>query len=768
MVILSNNSELTQKDIREYLRNICDARNYGKLSLYSITNICTKNIQDGITEEEFYKYLAQTCNDFTLNDYNYSMLAGNIVVDQLYKANKKSLLYVTEQLKYDGTLDNLYYQFVTENIEILESFMRYENDYNYSYRSLTQFLQMYSAKDQTSKQIESPQHTLMRVAINLYLPNHFPLNIHSEEERTRFAYIKETYDLLSEKKYSHATPTIIGSGFKYMASASCFMFEVQDEIREDNVNGIYDVEKEIALNNKYMGGNGIYVGRIRSAGTRIKSINGGKASGLIPYAKGFSQVNHAVSQANKRPGVTALFLDIHHPEIRQFCKLRNAAGDELSRARNLNIGVMVSDLFMKRLINGDLFSLMDPSECPGLADVYGDDFEKLYLEYEAKGMYREQIPARELMSEFIIKNMNETGEPYILFRDHINRKSMIKHVCVVNGSNLCVECTLIMTKERTGVCFLSSLVLPSFVDPVTGTFDFKELMRVTRVITRNLNILIDINNYPTVKARRGSLDTRSIGIGVQGLADVFALLRMEYGSPESTKLNKQIFEAIYYAAVSESADLAEIYGSYPLFEGSPHSQGMLQFDMWDCNQFEYITTDQWCELKDRVKRGMRNSQLTALMPTASASIFMGFNESFECIVSNMYRKNNIAGENVVCNRYMMNHLKELGLWDIEMKERILGNQGKIPEDAGVPEEVRRLYKSIYEVGNKASIDLCADRGPFIDQSQSMNLYFDQPSNDQLIACLKHAWIRGLKTGSYYTKVKISNTSMKHDVCLSCQ
>jgi len=766
MVILNNDTELTQVVLLHYLKNICNTQHYEGLSLYSIVTNSLNNTYDGITEEEFYNYLAKICNDFILIDYNYSMLAGNIVIDQLYKSNQKSLKFVTEQLNNDGTLDLLYYQFMMTNIDQLDSMMRYENDYIYNYRSLMQFFQMYSARDNTGKQIESPQHTLMRIAVNLFLPHHFKLS--PENDDLRFERIKETYDLLSEKKYSHATPTIIGSGFKYMASASCFMFEVQDEIREEDVNGIFDVEKEIALNNKYMGGNGIYAGRIRSAGTRIKSINGGKASGLIPYAKGFSQVNHSVSQANKRPGVTALFLDIHHPDIRQFCMLRDTGGDELSRARNLNIGVTISDLFMKRLIADEMFSLMDPSECPGLSDVYGDEFEKLYLEYEAKGMYREKISARKLLKDFVIKNMNKTGEPYVMFRDHINRKSMIKHICPVNGSNLCCECLLVQTKTETGVCFLSSLVLPRFVNVETQSFDFEELMRVTRIVTRNLDILIDINNYPTAKARRGSLNTRSIGIGVQGLADVFALLRIEYGSPESRKLNKQIFEAIYYASASESADLAEKFGSYPSFEGSPHSQGLLQFDLWGCHQFEYITTEQWSELKERVKRGMRNSQLTALMPTASASIFMGFNESFECILSNMYRKNNIAGENVICNKYMMKHLKELGLWDLKLKDEIIQNQGKLPERADIPDDVRKIYKSIYEVGNRTVIDLCADRAPYIDQSQSMNLYFEEPDDNALIACIRHAWLKGLKTGAYYTKTKVSNTSMKHDVCLSCQ
>ena len=764
MVILNDKRDVSKQELLAYLKRLCSMRGYEGLTFYSIVNNVMNNIFDGLTEEDLYTYLAKTCSDFVLIDHNYSMLAGNIVVDQLYKINKKSLLNVTEILRLDGTLDDQYYEFVKTHHQFLESIIIYDNDYNYSYRSLMQFLQMYSAKDLSGKQIESPQHTLIRIAINLFLPNHFA------DDDIRFERIKETYVLLSEKKYSHATPTIIGSGFKYMASASCFMFEVQDEIREDNVNGIYDVEKEIALNNKYMGGNGIYVGRIRSAGTRIKSINGGKASGLIPYAKGFSQVNHAVSQANKRAGVTAIFLDIHHPEIRQFCMLRDAGGDELSRARNLNIGVMISDLFMKRLMADELFSLMDPSECPGLSDVYGNEFEKLYLDYESRGMYREQIPARKLMSDFLVKNMNKTGEPYVMFRDHINNKSMIKHVCVINGSNLCCECVLIQTKECTGVCFLSSLGLPSFVNLKTRTFDFEELMRVTRVVTRNLDILIDINNYPSTKARRGSLGTRSIGIGVQGLADVFAMLRIEYGSPESRVLNKQIFEAIYYASVSESVELASKYGSYPLFEGSPHSQGILQFDMWGCNTFEYITTEQWAELKEKVKGGIRNSQLTALMPTASASIFMGFTESFECIISNIYRKNNIAGENVICNKYMMSHLKELGLWDLDMKESIIQNQGKIPDN--VPEEVRGLYKSIYELGNKTVVDLCADRAPFIDQSQSMNIYFEEPNDSAIISCIKYAWLKGLKTGSYYSKVKVSNTSMKlntsDEVCVSCQ
>lgn len=764
MVILDNDTEITQTDLFKYLKNICTSQGYEGLSLYSIVKNALSNTYDGISEYDFYSYLAKICNDFVLIDFNYSMLAGNIVIDQMYKINNKSLLNITEELHKDGTLDDRYYQFVKENIDELESMIIYKNDYIYNYRSLAQYLQMYSAKDRKGKEMETPQHTLMRIAINLFLPSSSVNSVNT------FDKIKETYMLLSERKYTHASPTIIGSGFKYMASASCFMFEVQDEIREEDVNGIYDVEKEIALNNKFMGGNGISISKIRSAGTRIKSINGGRASGIIPYAKGFAHVNHAVSQANKRPGVTALFLDIHHPDIRQFCSLRDPGGDDLARARNLNIGVMVSDIFMERFIKDELFSLMDPSECPGLNDVYGDAFKTMYLDYESKGIYREQISARKLLNDFILPHMNKTGEPYIIFRDHVNNKSMIKHICVCNGANLCCECFLVMTKMLTGVCILSSIPLPSFIihDKIIGNkFDFDELMRVTRIITRNLDKLIDINNYPTAKAKRGSLLTRSIGIGVQGLSDLFMILRMEYGSPESRILNKQIFEAIYYAAVSESVELAKENGPYPAFPGSPQSEGILQFDMWGCTEFEYISKDKWDALKEDVKKyGVRNAQLTALMPTASVSIFMGFNESFENLTSNMYRKNNIAGENIVCNRYMMEHLKELGLWDLQMKDTIINNLGKLPDS--IPEEVRNIYKSVYESGNRTTIDLCADRAPFIDQSQSMNLYFEEADNNALIACIKHGWLKGLKTGSYYTKTKVSNTSMKMDVCLSCQ
>lgn len=762
MVILNNNIEVTDKDLLKYLKFICKNQGYTGLSLYSIISNVTKNSCDGTSEYDFYMYLAKTCNNFITIDYNYSMLSGNIIIDNLYKYNKKSLLYVTELLYASNTLDNDYYTYIKNNIDELENMIIYNNDYLYNYQNLSQFMQMYSGKNLLDKPIETPQYTLIRAAVNLFLPNHTV----GMDNETRLMKIKETYTLLSNKKYCHASPTLIGSGFKYMASASCFMFEVQDEIRENDVNGIYDVEKEIALNNKYMGGNGIFVGNIRSAGTRIKSINGGKASGIIPYLKGFAQVNHAVSQANKRPGVTAVFLHIYHPDIKQFCMLRDTGGDELSRARNLNIGIIIPDLFMERVHNNELFSLMDPSECPGLADLYGKEFENLYLEYESKKMYREQVSARKLLSDFILPNMNKTGEPYIIFGDHVNNKSMLKHLCVCNGSNLCCECMLIQTKNETGVCFLSSIPLPSFIDS-NNNFNFEELMQVTRVVTRNLDKLIDINNYPTRKAERGSLKTRSIGIGVQGLANVFMQLRLPHGSAKSRILNKQIFEAIYYAAVSESIELAKEYGPYPAYEGSPQSKGILQFDMWEGTQFELIPVEKWNELKEDMKKyGVRNAQLTALMPTASASIFMGFSESFLPVTSNMYRKNNISGENTICNKYMMNHLKEVGLWDVDMQNAIINNLGKLPDT--IPSEIRDIYKSVYEIGNKDVIDMCADRAPFIDQSQSMNLHFEEPNDSALYSCLRYAWLKGLKTGAYYTKTKVANINMKMNVCLSCQ
>lgn len=751
--------DVTYSTLKKYLNDICTRLNIEKIPLYPVLNKVLNQTFDGIGYKEFYEYCAQSCNDLILTDPDYALIAGNILIDIVYENNKKDLLYVTEILYKDGTLKADYYDFVKSHHEDLQSLLIFDNDYVYTYRSLMQYFQMYASKDSEYNPIETPQLTLLRVSINLYM--NLP---YSSETLNK---INETYLLQSERKYSHASPTIIGSGFKYMASASCFMFEVQDEIKEDNVNGIFDVEKEIALNNKYMGGNGIYVGRIRSSGTRIKSINGGKASGIIPYLKGFAQVNHSVSQANKRPGVTAVFWDIHHPDTKQICNLRMPGGDEQLRARNLNIGIVISDLFMRRLINDEIFSFMDPTECPGLSDVFGEEFDKLYEQYEREGKYRSQIQARDLFENYLLPSMNKTGEPYIIFRDHMNKKSMISHKCVLNSSNLCCECTLYVGKDGTGVCFLSSIGLPACIK--NGKFDFDELMRITRIVTRNLNILVDINHYPTNKARNASLNSRAIGIGVQGLADVFAILRIPYDSEKASLLNKQIFEAIYYASVDESIELARVDGPYPWYEGSPHSKGLLQFDLWDYNDFKLFNNDDWNNLKNKMLTyGIRNSLLTAMMPTASSSIFMGYNESFEPFNSNIFKKNNIAGENIICNKYMIKHLQELGLWDLEMKEQIIRDKGNLPDT--IPKEIRDIYKTVYQLGNRPVIKLCAERGPYVDQSQSMNIYFEVPNNEKVYQSIRYAWSLGLKTGSYYTKVKVSNVEMKvsTDVCVSCQ
>lgn len=773
----NKNIDISKKYLLTYLRSLCTKLNLHNLSLYQIVDNVMASTYNNINYYTFYEYVSKMCNELILLNYDYSILASAILVDNiLHHRNRKNLLYTTEELYKDGTLEPLYYEFVKEHHIILQAMLIFNNDYLYDHRNMLQYIKMYSSKNTDGVPIESPQLTFMRIAINLFYKRS------NKNLYDTFDKIEETYLTLSQKKYTHATPTIIGSGFKHMAMASCFMFEVQDEISEENTNGIFDVTKEIALNNKYMGGNGLYVGRIRSEGSRIKTINGGRASGIIPYIKGFSHTCHSVSQANRRPGVLAVFLDVWHPEIHKFCSLRLKGGDELSRARDLHIGVMIPDNFMNRLKNGEMYSLLDPNECPGLSDCYGEDFEKLYSEYEEKQMYREQISARDIFEDYIIPSMNETGEPYIMFRDNLNKKSMISHLCTSNHTNLCSECDLYSARDGTGTCILSSICLPSYIEideEGNKYFNFKELMRVVRIVTRNLNILIDDNAYPTQKARYASLNTRSIGIGVQGLADVFMIMRIAYDSNVALLLSTQISEAIQYAATDESAELAKLYGPYPWFWGkpgisppkiSPQSKGILQHDLWDCNNFTYISSELWQKLKAKIqKHGVRNCQVTAYMPTASTSIFMGFNESFEAINSNVYKKNNLTGENVICNRYLHKHLSELGIWNQDIIQKIIDNKGSIANIPEIPDDIKPIYKTIYELGNKPVINMCAKRGPFIDQSQSMNIYFDAPNNNKVFNCLMYAWSLGLKTGSYYTRVKVSNLTMKiNTTCVSCQ
>ncbi|MBS1647240.1 MAG: ribonucleoside-diphosphate reductase subunit alpha [Bacteroidetes bacterium] len=705
---------------------------------------------DGVTTTQLDNLAAETAASLTTNHPDYAVLASRIAVSNLHKNTTKSFSktmhdlyqYVDPKTNQRAQLiaDDVY-EIIQEHAQQLDSSIIYDRDFGYDYFGFKTLERSYLLK-MNGKIAERPQHMIMRVAIG----------IHKED----IASAIETYTLMSERWFTHATPTLFNAGTPKPQMSSCFLLQMQD----DSIDGIYNTLKQCAKISQSAGGIGLNIHNVRATGSYIKGTNG-TSNGIIPMLKVFNETARYVDQGGgKRKGSIAVYLEPWHDDIYTFLDIRKNHGKEEMRARDLFTALWIPDLFMKRVEEQGMWSLMCPNECPGLSDCHSQAFETLYTQYEAEGRYRRQIPARELWAA-IIESQIETGNPYMLFKDSANAKSNQQNLGTIKSSNLCTEIIEYTSADEVAVCNLASIALPRFVNAEKGEFDHQKLFDITYVATKNLNKVIDRNYYPIPEARNSNMRHRPVGLGVQGLADAFILMRYPFDSEEARKLNSEIFETIYYAALTASKDLAKIDGPYETYAGSPISQGIFQQDMWNVTP---STRWEWDVLREEIKKyGVRNSLLMAPMPTASTSQILGNNECFEPYTSNIYSRRVLSGEFVVVNKHLLKDLVRLGLWNDTLKNKIIAENGSIQNIAEIPENIKAIYKTVWEIKQRTLIDMAADRGAYIDQSQSLNLFIQDANFAKLSSAHFHAWKRGLKTGMYYLRTKAAADAIKFTV-----
>lgn len=713
------------------------------VNIYHVAQKVCSRIYDGVKTSELDDLASQICSSLTLDHPDYGKLAARIVISN-HQKNTSPSFSETIGIMYhntdeDGNKHNLVsdevYEVVEKNKEKLNDVIRYERDFSFDYFGFRTLERGYLMKT-NQKIVERPQHMIMRVA----------LGIHGHDVKDAI----ETYDLMSQKYFTHATPTLFNAGTPRPQCSSCFL-----QCTDDSLKGIFGSIAEIADISKLSGGIGLALSNIRGRGSLIRGTNG-ESSGIIPLIRVINNVARYVNQGGKRNGSIALYLEPWHPDIYSFLELRKNHGAEEDRARDIFTALWVCDLFMKRVQEDGVWSLMCPDKCKGLFDTYGDEFESLYTSYEARGMFTKQVKAQDLWQKICTAQI-ETGTPYMLYKDHVNRKNNQKNLGVIKSSNLCTEIMEYTSTDETAVCNLASICLPTFIkkkeDANEMLFDFQQLHRVTKVIVKNLNKIIDLNYYPSDKARHANLLHRPLGIGVQGMADMFVLLKMPFESAAARTLNAHIFETIYFAALEASMELAKKHGKpYSSFSGSPASQGILQFDLW--NKKVSDERHDWTSLKEDIKKnGLLNSLLLAPMPTASTSQIMGYNECFEPFTSNIYKRKTLAGEFILVNKYLIQDLQDLGMWNQKMCQTIIAHEGSIQGIEEIPQDVRDLYKVVWEIKQRSIIDLAADRGAFIDQSQSMNMFVEKPDLKKITSMHFYGWNAGLKTGMYYLRSK---------------
>lgn len=692
----------------------------------------------GVKTTDLDNLAAQEAAAMSVIHPDYALLASRIAVSNLHKNTEKSFSRTMEKLynyvdpktgERASLLAEDVYEIIASNAELLDSTIIYDRDYNFDYFGFKTLEKSYLLKID-GKIAERPQHMYMRVAVG----------IHKDDINA----VIETYHLLSEGWFTHATPTLYNAGTPKPQMSSCFLLTV----KEDSIEGIYDTLKQCAKISQSAGGIGLAIHDIRAKGSYIKGTNG-TSNGVVPMLRVFNDTARYVDQGGgKRKGSFAVYLEPWHDDIIDFLDLKKNTGAEELRARDLFLALWIPDLFMKRVDEDGEWSLFCPNEAPGLPDCYGEEFEALYIKYEDEGRYRRKMKARDLWAR-IIEAQIETGVPYMLYKDHANSKSNQKNLGTIRSSNLCTEIIEYTAPDEVAVCNLASIALPKYV--TDGVFDHQRLFEVTYSATKNLNKIIDRNYYPVKEARYSNLRHRPIGLGVQGLADTFVKLRLPFDSDEAKQLNKDIFETIYYAALTASKDLAKEFGPYETFQGSPISQGIFQFDMWGVqpsNRWE------WDILRDEImQHGVRNSLLLAPMPTASTAQILGNNECFEPFTSNMYMRRVLSGEFPVVNKYLLKDLVELGLWNNEMKQKIMAHNGSIQNIPEIPDNLKAIYKTVWEIKQKDLIDMAADRGAFIDQSQSLNIFMENPTYAKMTSMHFYAWRKGLKTGMYYLRTK---------------
>ncbi|CEP64092.1 uncharacterized protein LALA0_S10e02080g [Lachancea lanzarotensis] len=746
-----------------------DSTNFDAIALKIITNL-----PPSVRRSEFIQFTGEILVALTTTHPDFALLAARWELFNLHKRMKN--ITFTENLRairefravgngppaakrrktetkrpiVKKVISDSFYKLALKYRDVLDKAIVPKRDFDFSYFGWKTLAKSYLIKHDNDEIHETPQFLFMRVALAIRGP------------QGDLDGVLKTYDLMSRKYFIHASPTLFNAGTVNQYLSSCFLVGMM----EDSIDGIYRTLHKTAMISKGAGGIGIHVSNIRGTGSYISGSNG-TSNGLVPMLRVFNNTARYVDQGgNKRPGAFCIYLEPWHSDVFDFLQLRKNHGKEELRARDLFCALWIPDIFMKRVQDNASWSLFSPDEVPGLQDCYGEEFERMYESYEATLTPKKVVQAQKLWSE-ILQSQVETGGPFMLYKDSCNTKSNQKNLGTIKSSNLCCEIIQYSSPKETAVCNLASVALPSFVNKkgVAVKFDFRKLHDVVKVITKNLDSVIDICDYPVDDAELSNRKNRPLAIGVQGLADVFFMMRLPYDSQNARILNRQIFETMYHAAVEMSIELAEKKGRYPSFEGSPISQGLFQFDLWGLNEknYDFLYTD-WEDLKNRVKRhGIRNSLLIGPMPTASTSQILGFVESFEPVTSNIYNRRVLSGEFTLVNKYMVEDFCHLGIWDQKLKNRIIADDGSIQSIEGVPQEMKDLYRTVWELPQRALIDLSADRGPFVDQSQSLNLYLKEPTMGKLTSMHFYAWKKGLKTGMYYLRTQAASGAIKFSI-----
>ncbi|MFH6945886.1 ribonucleoside-diphosphate reductase subunit alpha [Flavobacterium sp. FlaQc-50] len=733
--------------ITDRIKKLC----YGLNELVDPVKVAMRVIEglyDGVSTSELDNLAAETAASMTITHPDYAQLAARIAVSNLHSNTTKSFSetmsdmyhYVNPRTGKEAPLlaDDVF-EVIKNNSQVLDSTIIYNRDFNYDYFGFKTLERSYLLKI-NGKIVERPQHMLMRVSIG----------IHKDD----IASAIETYELMSKKFFTHATPTLFNSGTPKPQMSSCFLLTMKD----DSIDGIYDTLKQTAKISQSAGGIGLAIHNVRATGSYISGTNG-TSNGIVPMLRVYDMTARYVDQGGgKRKGSFAMYIEPWHADIFDFLDLRKNHGKEEMRTRDLFLGMWIPDLFMKRVQEDSTWTLMCPNECPGLSEVHSEEFDALYLSYEAEGKGRKTVKAREIW-EKILESQVETGLPYMLYKDAANRKSNQKNLGTIRSSNLCTEIIEYTSPDEVAVCNLASISLPMFVE--NGKFDHDKLFDVTKRVTLNLNKVIDRNYYPVKEAENSNVRHRPIGLGVQGLADAFIMLRMPFTSDEAKQLNHEIFETLYFAAVTASMELAKVEGPYSTFEGSPISKGEFQYNLWGMKDEELSGRWDWAALRKEVmEHGVRNSLLVAPMPTASTSQILGNNEAFEPYTSNIYTRRTLSGEFIVVNKHLLEDLVKLGIWNETLKQEIMRHNGSIQNIDGIPADIKELYKTVWEMSMKDILDMSRQRGYFIDQSQSLNLFMQDANFSKLTSMHFYAWQSGLKTGMYYLRTKSAVDAIK--------
>ena len=725
------------KNLTSGLSDKCDSQ--------KIAQQVFSSMYDNITTQEIDVLSAEICIGLITSDPDYEILATRIIASNIHKVCPNNFHLAMRKLQKAKIITDE----VVEVAQQVKEHIKTDRDFDFGYFGLKTLEKSYLQRVE-GKLIETPQYLFMRVAIG----------IHGKD----IPAVLETYDKMSQGFFIHATPTLFNAGTPRPQMSSCFLIANKG----DSIDGIYGTLTECAQISKWAGGIGMHIHDIRANKSRIRGTNG-QSDGIIPMLRVFNATARYVNQAGRRKGSIAVYVEPWHADIMDFLEIRLNQGDEEARCRDLFSAMWIPDLFMKRVEEGGNWSLFCPDKAKGLSDVYGEEFEALYTKYEEEGLANATVPATEVWKA-ILKSQTETGTPYMLYKDACNKKSNQKNLGTIKSSNLCTEILEYTDKDETSVCNLASIALPKYVNKETKTFDYDKLHEVTKTVTKNLNRVIDRNFYPVETARRSNMKHRPIGLGVQGLADVFILCGLQFDCEESRLMNAHIFETIYHAALEASSELAEIDGSYETFKGSPASEGILQPDMWE-GETKFSGRYDWDAMREKVKtKGLRNSLLLAPMPTASTAQILGNNECFEPYTTNIYLRRTLAGEFVVVNKHLVDHLKNVGLWSKEMKDLMVKAGGSIQNIVDIPDDIKKLYKTVWEISQKCIIDMAADRGRFIDQSQSMNLFMESPTMSKLSSMHMYAWKQGLKTGMYYLRSKAKARPIQFSLepdCVAC-